>query len=68
MPHAFGVWRSPVARFNGVEEVQSSNLCTPTGRRPCFCRAFVFFRANAQPVVWTNRRAEASEHPKTGGV
>ena len=25
-----GVWRSPVARFNGVEEAQSSNLCTPT--------------------------------------
>ena len=25
-----GAWRSPVARFNGVEEVVSSNLAAPT--------------------------------------
>ena len=36
-----GAWRSLVARFNGVEEVVSSNLAAPTKKTP-FDTAFFY--------------------------
>lgn len=37
-----GVWRSLVARLNGVQEVASSILVTPTKKEKQLCRCFSF--------------------------
>ena len=42
-----GAWRSLVARFNGVEEVVSSNLAAPTRKRRNFSDVFAFKKGTA---------------------
>ena len=49
-----GAWRSPVARLNGVQEVASSNLAAPIGRKPVKWRAFLHLGTSRRTFSGTN--------------